>query len=101
MPSNSTRIDLEELGFKRVFVVPPGLNVTALSNVKEKEDNPTVVFMGRLKKAKLPHHALKAFSIIKREVHNAQMRVIGDGYSQKKLNCSRRKILRSMDIYFE
>ncbi|HEX5977017.1 MAG TPA: glycosyltransferase family 4 protein [Nitrososphaeraceae archaeon] len=83
--SNSTKIDLEELGFKRVFVVPPGLNVTPLSNVKEKEANPTVVFMGRLKKAKLPHHALKAFSIIKREINDAKMWVIGDGYFRKKL----------------
>ena len=83
--SNSTRIDLEELGFRRVFVVQPGLNVTPLSNVKEKEAKPTVVFMGRLKKAKLPHHALQAFSIIKREVHDAKMWVIGDGYFRKKL----------------
>jgi hypothetical protein len=52
--SDSTKIDLEELGFKRVFIVPPGLTVKPLSNVKEKEANSTVVFMERLKKAKLP-----------------------------------------------
>ena len=83
--SDSTKVDLEELGFKRVFVVPPGLNITPLSNVKEKEANPTVVFIGRLKKAKLPHHALQAFSIIKREIHDAKMWIIGDGYLRKKL----------------
>jgi glycosyltransferase involved in cell wall biosynthesis len=83
--SDSTKIDLQEMGFKRVFVVPPGLNVPPLSNVKEKEDRPTVVFMGRLKKAKLPHHALEAFSIIKREIHDAKMWIIGDGYFRKKL----------------
>ena len=89
--SNSTKIDLEELGFKRVFVVPQGLNVTPLSNVKEKEANPTVVFIGRLKKAKLPHHALQAFSIIKREIHDAKMWIIGDGYFRKKLESFERK----------
>jgi glycosyltransferase involved in cell wall biosynthesis len=78
--SNSTKIDLEELGFKKLLVVPQGLNVTPLSNVKEKEANPTVIFIGRLKKAKLPHHALQAFSIIKREIPDAKMWVIGDGY---------------------
>jgi glycosyltransferase involved in cell wall biosynthesis len=84
--SNSTKIDLEELGFKRVFIVPPRLNVTPLSNVKEKEGtNPTVVFVGRLKKSKLPHHALQAFSIIKREIRDAKMWIIGDGYFRKKL----------------
>jgi glycosyltransferase involved in cell wall biosynthesis len=88
--SNSTKVDLEGLGFKRVFVVPNGLNVIPLSNVKEKEANPTVVFMGRLKKAKLPHHALQAFSIIKREIHDAKMWVIGDGYFRKKLESSKK-----------
>ena len=83
--SDSTKVDLEQLGFKKLFVVPNGLNVIPLSNVKGKEANPTVVFMGRLKKAKLPHHALQAFSIIKREIHDAKMWIIGDGYFRKKL----------------
>ena len=71
--------------------MPNGLTVTPLSNVKEKEANPTVVFMGRLKKAKLPHHALQAFSIIKREIHDAKMWIIGDGYFRKKLESFERK----------
>src|ERR687892_173452 len=83
--SDSTKVDLEQLGFKKLFVVPNGLNVIPLSNVKGKEANPTVVFMGRLKKAKLPHHALQAFSIIKREIHDAKMWIIGDGYLREKL----------------
>jgi glycosyltransferase involved in cell wall biosynthesis len=89
--SNSTRIDLEELGFKRVFVVPPGLSITPLSTIKEKESNPTVIFIGRLKKAKLPDHALQAFSIIKREIHDAKMWIIGDGYFRKKLESFKEK----------
>jgi glycosyltransferase involved in cell wall biosynthesis len=90
-PSNSTKTDLEELGFKRVFIVPNGLNVTALSRVKEKEATPIVVFIGRLKKAKLPDHALQAFSIIKREIHDAKMWIIGDGYFREKLESFERK----------
>src|SRR3712207_6222469 len=83
--SNSTKIDVEELGFKKVFIVPNGLSVTPLSNVREKEAFPTLVFIGRLKKAKLPDHALEAFSIIKREIQDAKMWIIGDGYLRKKL----------------
>jgi glycosyltransferase involved in cell wall biosynthesis len=89
--SNSTKMDLEEQGFKRVLVVPNGLNVTPLSNVKEKEAEPTVIFMGRLKRAKLPHHALQAFSIIKSEIRDAKMWIIGDGYLRKKLESFERK----------
>jgi glycosyltransferase involved in cell wall biosynthesis len=89
--SNSTKIDLKEMGFKKLFVVPPGLNARPLSTVEDKEANPTVLFMGRLKKAKLPHHALQAFSIIKREIPHAKMWIIGDGYLQKKLESSAMK----------
>jgi glycosyltransferase involved in cell wall biosynthesis len=89
--SNSTKIDLEEMGFKKLFVVPPGLNVTPLLTVKKKEANPTLIFIARLKKAKLPHHALQAFSIIKREIHDAKMWIIGDGYLREKLESFERK----------
>ena len=89
--SNSTKTDLEELGFKRVSIVQPGLSIAPLSNVKEKEATPTLVFMGRLKKAKLPDHALKAFSIIKAEIADAKMWIIGDGYFRKKLESIERK----------
>jgi glycosyltransferase involved in cell wall biosynthesis len=89
--SNSSKIDLEEMGLKKVFVVPQGLNIRPLSNVKEKEANPTVIFMGRLKKAKLPHHALQAFSIIKREIHDAKMGIIGNGYLREKLESFKMK----------
>jgi glycosyltransferase involved in cell wall biosynthesis len=71
--------------------MPPGLKVPPLSNVKEKEANPTVVFIGRLKKAKLPHHALQTFSIIKREIRNAKMWIIGDGYFRNRLELSETK----------
>ena len=84
--SNSTKEDLEAFGFKKIFMVPEGLNVIPLSEVsQEKEPHPTIVFIGRLKRHKLPHHALEAFSIIKKEIPDAQMWVIGDGYMLKEL----------------
>ena len=89
--SNSTKNDLQEMGFKKLFVVPPGLNVTPLLNVEEKESNFTVVFTGRLKNAKLPRDALQAFADIKRQIHDAKMWVIGDGYLRKELESTRIK----------
>jgi glycosyltransferase involved in cell wall biosynthesis len=76
---------LEEMGFKKILMVPEGLKVSPLSELKKKESIPKIIFIGRLKKAKLPHHALEAFSIIKREFEDAQMSFIGDGYMRKKL----------------
>jgi glycosyltransferase involved in cell wall biosynthesis len=83
--SNSSRRDLEELGFSRVCIMPEGLSVKPRDSLAQKEPTPTLAFIGRLKKHKLPHHALLAFSLIKKKIPNAKLWVIGDGYMREKL----------------
>lgn len=83
--SNSSREDLKKLGFQKILLVPEGLSITPLGDVPEKESDPTVVFLGRLKKAKLPHHAIQAFLLIKKKLPAARMWVIGDGYMRHEL----------------
>lgn len=83
--SNSTKQDLESLGCRKILVVPEGMNVAQLPNVGPKESNPTIVFIGRLKKHKRPQDAIQAFSLIKKEMPAAKMWIIGDGYLSKKL----------------
>jgi len=83
--SESTRQDLLGLGFRRVFVVPEGLNFTPLSEVPEKEGYPVVVYAGRLKRAKRPDHLIRAFKIVKEKLPNAELWVIGDGPFRKDL----------------
>jgi glycosyltransferase involved in cell wall biosynthesis len=83
--SNSTKKDLVDLGFERVFVVGEGLNFKPLQKLAEKECYPVIVYAGRLKKAKRPDHAVKAFKIVRRAVPNAELWIIGDGYFRDKL----------------
>jgi len=83
--SDSTKKDLVDLGFERVFVVGEGLNFEPLERLGEKEDYPVIVYAGRLKKAKRPDHAIKAFKIVKRNIPDAELWIIGDGYLKDKL----------------
>lgn len=83
--SNSTKDNLVELGFKDIFVVPEGIKFKPLSKVPAKEKDPTFIFVGRLKKAKKPQDAVKAFNIVKKEVPSAKLWVVGDGYHRKEL----------------
>jgi glycosyltransferase involved in cell wall biosynthesis len=83
--SESTRKDLAGLGFEKVFVVGEGLNFKPSRKLAEKEGYPVVVYAGRLKKAKRPDHAVKAFEVVRRAVPNAELWIIGDGYFRDKL----------------
>lgn len=83
--SESTRHDLLALGFKKIYVVPEGLNFTPLNEVPEKEKYPVIVYAGRLKRTKRPEHAVKAFKIVKESLPSAELWVIGDGPLRKKL----------------
>lgn len=83
--SESTRRDLFSLGFKRVYVVSEGLNFKPLKRVPKKEDHPIIVYAGRLKRAKRPDHAIKAFKLVKEHVLDAELWIIGDGYFRKSL----------------
>jgi glycosyltransferase involved in cell wall biosynthesis len=83
--STSTKKDLEKLGFRRISIIPEGISVKPLDNPAQKESSPTIIFIGRLKRHKLPDHALRAFSIVKNHIPEAKLWLIGDGYMRKKL----------------
>ena len=83
--SESSKKNLEKIGLKNVFVVPEGLNVSPLKSIPQKESSPTIAFIGRLKKNKLPDHAVQAFSMIKKRIPGSRMWILGDGYLRKKL----------------
>lgn len=83
--SESTKRDLLGFGFRRVFVVSEGLSVEPLGAVPEKEGFPVVLFVGRLKRAKRPDHALRAFRFVKERFPRAELWVVGDGYFRGRL----------------
>src|SRR6267143_1471734 len=83
--SESTRQDLKGLGFQRLHVVPVGLSATPLNQVSEKEPGPTLAYVARLKRAKLPSHALEAFRVLREQLPTARLWVIGDGYLRTRL----------------
>ncbi|HEY3419612.1 MAG TPA: glycosyltransferase family 4 protein [Methanomassiliicoccales archaeon] len=93
--SNSTMDDLRALGFKKLHLVHEGYDFQPLSTVGEKENIPTIIYVGRFKKVKLPDHALKAFQIAKARMPDLRMWMVGMGYMQPKL-----KKLEVKDVTF-
>ncbi len=83
--SESTRKDLTDLGFKDLHILPEGLNFEPLKLMSQKHPRPIVVFSGRLKRAKRPDHAIRAFKIVKEKIPDAELWVFGDGPFKRKL----------------
>jgi glycosyltransferase involved in cell wall biosynthesis len=77
--SESTKEDLQQLGLKKIHVIPEGLNFKPIEKTPEKSQFPTIVFSGRLKRAKRPDHLIKAFAAIKQRNPKAELWIIGDG----------------------
>jgi glycosyltransferase involved in cell wall biosynthesis len=76
--SESTKQDLLNLGFsKKIFVLPIGITFKPLEQVPQKEDNPTLVFVGRLRRSKRVHHIIKALRFLKIKIPNIRLRIIG------------------------
>jgi glycosyltransferase involved in cell wall biosynthesis len=83
--SESTRMDLVRSGFRHLFIVPEGLDFEPLDDVPKKEAKPIVVFAGRLKRAKRPDHAIRAFELVKKKIPEAELWILGDGPFKSKL----------------
>jgi len=83
--SESTRQDLLTLGFKYILLIHEGSDFKPLHTLPQKTPTPTVVFSGRLKRAKRPDHAIKAFAIIKEKNPDAEMWIFGDGPFRQEL----------------
>lgn len=49
-------------------MIPEGLSFGSVEKIPNKEEKPTLVFIGRLKKDKLPDHAITPFQVIQRQL---------------------------------
>ena len=83
--SNSTKEDLQNYGFKDVYIVPEGIDFKPVEKIPKKEKNPTILFVGLLKKTNLVDHAIKAFKIINLRFPNSRLWIVGKGPELEKL----------------
>ncbi len=83
--SQSTKQDLQRLGFNKIHIVPNGLNCKPLEKVPQKDDEFTVVFLGRITPTKNPEHAIKAFIKYREMTGKGKLVVIGQGEQLPKL----------------
>ncbi|MBU2950243.1 glycosyltransferase family 4 protein [Tamlana agarivorans] len=75
-------LELEGCSKEKIKVIRYGLNssqVKPLNWNKRKNENPSVIFLGRLTPKKHPIALLHAFNIVQRKIPNAKLTIIGSG----------------------
>jgi glycosyltransferase involved in cell wall biosynthesis/O-antigen/teichoic acid export membrane protein len=83
--SESTKRDLKALGLRDVRVVPQGRDEPASLPRVGKAAAPTFLFVGRLAANKRPDHAIEAFNLIRRELPDARLWIVGRGPMERLL----------------
>ncbi len=80
--SESTRQELADFGFPpaNMVIVPNAVNTAQYSlPAQAVAPGPVIGHLGRIKKYKSVDHLLQAFVIVKQEIPNAKLKIIGDG----------------------
>lgn len=83
--SDSTKKDLEGLGFRDISIVMIAINEAAAGPAPLKDREPTMVFLGRFKSTKRPEDAIEVFKVVRRRIPDARLRMIGRGPEEEKL----------------
>jgi glycosyltransferase involved in cell wall biosynthesis len=79
--SQSTKTDLIDLGFKedKINIIPMGIEFEPLKEIPNKEAEPTLIYVGRLKKSKRVHHIIKAYKEAKQQISGLRLWIVGNG----------------------
>ena len=81
--SRSTEKDLIKEGYRKenIHVLSLGISSPKGLRIRNKENKPTIIYLGRINKQKGALDAIEAFYSIKKEIVNCQLWVIGSGVS--------------------
>jgi len=87
--SPSTQLDLRNFGFKDIEIVYNGLEYQPLDEVPKKNENLTLLYLGRLKKTKNPESAIRIFLKVKEYMKDANIegiKFLGYVSEEEKIN---------------
>ncbi len=102
--SESTADDIAQRGVPRehISVIHCGINrrVYCLDTSVPKYERPTVLYLGRIKKYKSIQHLIRALALVKKEVPDARLMVVGNGDYLDKLKSLSRSLGLSTDVEF-
>jgi glycosyltransferase involved in cell wall biosynthesis len=102
--SESTADDIAKRGIPRenISVIHCGIdrNVYNYAPDVAKYERPTVLYLGRIKKYKSIQHLIRAFAVVKKEMPQARLMVVGSGDYLEPLKALTRSLGLTADVEF-
>ena len=94
--SNSIKNDISSLGIdkERIEVIEPGIDKIEVVEQIKKTPNPTILYLGRLKKYKGVHYLLESVREIRKSIPDVELKIIGKGEYESEL----RKIVTNYNL---
>lgn len=99
--SHSSQIGLQHHGFKSVTAVPPGIDTTFFNGVHQKTGNPSIIYLGRLRKYKRVDMIIEMFGKLKREIPDLTFTIAGDGQDRARILELIRQVQVNGDLKFK
>lgn len=82
------------------IVIPNGVNIERFHPSKNEANEPTVLFVGRLVHRKGAHILVKAFSNVVKEIPEAKLIIVGEGYMKPLLQIRAKQLKLEENIQF-
>ena len=99
--SESTKQNLLSLNFSNISLASNAIDFEPSATFANKENEPTIIFVGRLTKSKRPHHLIKAINLLKNDIPNIKLWIVGEGYFKKHLIMMTKKFkLENNTVFF-
>ncbi|OIN88000.1 MAG: glycosyltransferase family 1 protein [Candidatus Aenigmarchaeota archaeon CG_4_9_14_3_um_filter_37_18] len=98
--SESSALDLKDLGFGDVPIVYPGIRCKPAAEIPRKEKNLTLISFSRLVKPKRVDHVIKAFKIVNDEIPDSRLWILSGGPERKNLEGLARKLSLENKVKF-
>jgi glycosyltransferase involved in cell wall biosynthesis len=102
--SESTADDIAKRGIPRenISVIHCGIDRRVYANDPNvsKYEQPTILYLGRIKKYKSIQHLIRAFAVVKKEFPDARLMVVGNGDYLAQLKSLTRSLGLSADVEF-
>ncbi len=99
VPSESTKSDLESLGFTDVKVVHGAADVKPPKKINKRKEK-TLIYLGRLTKSKRVDDVLRAFDVIRKSEPGARLWIAGSGPEEKQLKYLKKDLGLSEQVGF-